>query len=101
MPIDTYSEPLYARVNVSSLYYVWHQTLPAYHATLSVGYSNNGSTTMIGDPYTSSTNGCPEGIGYPGYSPNADYGCVYWGFSTNSYYRAVSGMVNGEDPEWF
>lgn len=99
--VDVYSEPLYVRVDVSSPYYVWHQGLYALHATTSVGYSNFGQTVMIADPYTASTSGCPQHIGYPGYSPTPDYGCIYCGYTTSSYYYAKSGTVYGELAEQY
>lgn len=98
---DIWYEPLYTRVDVSSPYYVWHQNNPALHATVSVGYWSSGAQATIGDPYTASTSGCPEGIGYPGYSPTPDQGCIYFGYSTSNYYRAKSLPVNNELPEQF
>lgn len=99
--IDSFQEPLYTRVDVSSPYYVWHQRNYALHATLSVGYWSSGAQVTIGDPYTASTSGCPEGIGYPGYSATPDQGCIYFGYSASSYYRAKSGVVQSELPEQY
>lgn len=100
---DYWVEPLYVRVDVSSIYYAWHQTKQAYHATVSVGYSGYGSATKIGDPYTDPqhTNGCAVVNGYPGYSSTYDYGCVYLGFSSSNYWHAMTGLVNGESPEYY
>ena len=97
--IDSFKEPLYTRVDVSSPYYVWHQSTFALHATVSVGYWSSGAETTIGDPYTASTSGCPQGIGYPGYSSTPDQGCIYFGYSTDRYHRAKSGIVSNELPE--
>ena len=99
--IDSFPEPLYTRVDVSSPYYVWHQSNYALHATLSVGYWSSGAQVTIGDPYTASTSGCPDGIGYPGYSATPDQGCIYFGYSASSYYRAKSGVVQSELPEQY
>jgi hypothetical protein len=97
-------EPLYVRVDVSSPYYAWTQTKQAYHATVSTGYYSSGAQTVIGDPYTdvAHTNSCTARPGhYPGYSSTADYGCIYYQFSSTNYWKAMTGVVSGESPEYF
>ena len=97
-------QPLYVRVNVSSPYYAWTQTKVAYHATVSTGYYSSGAYTLIGDPYTdvAHTNYCTASPGhYPWWSSTSDYGCIYYQFPSNSYWKAMTGLVNGESPEYF
>jgi hypothetical protein len=98
---DVYFEPLYVRVDVTSTYYVWHQTHPALHATAAVGYLSSGAEVDIADPFTASSSGCPERIGYPGYSSTPDIGCIYFAYSTSYYYKAKSPVVDSEKPEWY
>jgi hypothetical protein len=102
---DYWGEPLYVRVDVSSPYYAWTQGNRAYHATVSIGYYGYGSSAMIGDPYVDPqhTNGCTPTPGkYPGYSSTtSDYGCVYYGYSSNNYWLAMTGLVNSEKPEYY
>ena len=80
---------------------IWHQTTYGLHATVAVGYRDSGASSTITDPYTASTSGCPEGIGYPGYSRARDYGCVYFFWPTSSWFKSRSGIVDGELPEWY
>lgn len=68
---------------------------------MAVGYWSSGTQATIGDPYTASTSGCPEGIGYPGYSSTPNYGCIYFGYRADYYYYAKSGVISGEQPEQF
>lgn len=100
---DFWNAPLYVRVNVTSHYYTWWQTKLAYHATVSIGYYNSGSSVMIGDPYTDSahTNNCQAVSGYPGYSKTSDFGCVYYGFPTSNYWTAMTGVISSEQPEQY
>jgi hypothetical protein len=101
---DLYREPLYVRVDVSSPYYAWTQSKSALHATVSVGYSSYGASTMIGDPYVDAahTNGCIANPGvYPGYGSSSNTGCIYNGFSSSNYWQAMSGVVSGEKPEYY